>query len=67
MCASRQACPEVKDFLHKLGFTQVDEVFDDPTADLTAEIEVQSNEQMKNLFERISQSNEKITQISVTI
>jgi len=59
ICATRQACPEVKDFLYKMGFSSVDEVFDDPSADLRAVIEVKTGEQVQEIINKISNMPEK--------
>ena len=67
VCASRSACPETKEFLYGMGFESVDEVFDDPTADLQATIRVQNTQQMRDIFSKLSiGSEEKISQITVT-
>lgn len=67
VCASRSACPEVKNFLYSIGFESVDEIFDDPTADLQATVKVQNTEQMRKIVSKLSSgSKEKISQITVT-
>ena len=67
ICISRSACPEVKNFLYSVGFESVDEVFDDPTADLQAVIQIENTEQMYEVISKLSSGNyEKISEITVT-
>lgn len=67
MCSSRQACPEVMDSLRHMDFENVDEIFDNPTYDITATIEIKNEQHMDHLIKELDKkAHGKIKQVAIT-
>ena len=65
LCAERQACPDVMSQMLDIGFTDVQEVFNTPDADITARLDFKDRNECDEKFRLLfTKTGEKIGQVS---
>ena len=68
LCSTRKACPDVKKALESLGFTNVKDVLNQPTADIEAVIEVKDQTHLNEILNKVSKIEQnKISQVTVSL
>lgn len=66
LCTSHQACPEVKNILMKLGFSDLNDLSNSRSFDISAKIELKNDSQKEEIVNNIFQKcNEKVETIQV--
>ena len=67
LCNTHQACPEVKRVLEGLGFTDLKDLANSPSFDISAKLELENEQEKEKVAREIFQKcKEKVQSIQIT-